>query len=189
MNRYGFRTLARGLACGLLVFTMFGDTALASSGLRTGFWSSSGTTLSTSSFAYSNATAFWQNIVNSTARCVPVDGIFGSVTDAATAAVKGSAEFNISPANGVVDSATWNGMQFSQVGGIYRHLPTGYTDGFGDQYYTYYGGGNEALMAWNPYVPQWFLNPYRISQAGQTTGWTLIAASANRTIGSYNCAA
>jgi hypothetical protein len=43
------------------------------------------------------------------------------------------------------------------------------------------------MQGWNPTVPQWFFNPYALSQSGQSTGWTLIAASANRTISSYPC--
>jgi hypothetical protein len=167
--------------------------ASASTGLRTGFWSGSGMTLSTTSNSHSNATAFWQTILNSAARCVAVDGVFGAATATATSVTKSSPEYGL-PATGVVDAATWNGFQFNILGydnqgnPIYRHNPTGYVDGFADQYWTYYGGGSyEAHMAWNAFVPQWFLSPYPASQAGQSSGWTLIAASANRTIGSYPC--
>jgi hypothetical protein len=152
-------------------------------------------TLSATSNKYSNATAFWQLILNSNGSCLAVDGIFGTLTRNATIGFQN--DFGATPANGTVAVGTWNATQFALIPQnpneppSYRHQPTGYVDGFGTQYFTYYGGGGgeEAKQGWNPYVPQWFFNPFMNSQAGQSTGWSLIAASANRTIGSYSCTA
>jgi peptidoglycan hydrolase-like protein with peptidoglycan-binding domain len=113
-------------------------SALASTGVRTLFWSGSGVVLSTtSSLKYSNASAFWQALANSEGGCLAVDGIFGSLTKAETINVQNSN--GVTPANGVVNITTWNAMQFAQYFDpvnnqwIYRHQPTGYTDGFGTQ--------------------------------------------------------
>ncbi len=175
----------------------------AASGLTSIFWSGSGFTVSTSTHAYSNATAFWQTILNSTNACVIVNGIFGSQTQAMTINRQQTWNSynpsfpNILPADGVVNTNDWNGMQFSKTppnnqGGdsYYRHQYYGYTNGYATEYWTYYGGGAfEALMGWNAFVPNWYLNPYPVSQAGWSSGWSLFPASASRTIGSYSCSA
>lgn len=179
--------LGLGLSSGLV---------LAGSGITTSFWSGSNFTLSTSQHNVSNAAAWWQNILNSTGKCVAVNGVFGISTKNASIAWQNDSTFGFTPpffpgsANGVVNQDDYNAMQFAKDPfGIYRHRYAGYTDGYATQYWLYYGGGEAALMGWNPYAHQQFFNPYRISQASQSTGWTLIAASANRTIGSYSCAA
>jgi hypothetical protein len=148
-------------------------------------------TLSTTSYKYSNATGWWQNILNSMGKCIIVDGIFGNQTKNATISFQGDPLWGVTPADGAVNTNDWNAVQFAKPPGSpnYRHQPTGYVDGYGTGYWKYYGGGESALLGWNPWAPQQFFNPYRISQGGQNTNWTLIAATASRTMGSYGCAA
>ena len=173
----------------------------AGTGIYTGFWSGSGFTLSMNTHRYSNASAWWQNLLNSTGKCLVLDGNFGSLTKAATQTWQGDTGYDAdgqwqsATTDGVVNSDDFNKMQFSKAPGgygipnYYRHQYAGYTDGYATQYWTYYGGGESALLGWNPFAAQQFFNPYRISQAGMTSNWTLIPASANRTISSYPCAA
>ncbi|TPW12487.1 MAG: hypothetical protein FD127_2606 [Acidimicrobiaceae bacterium] len=187
----GIRHLTAMLVATTALVIGIGDgIADASTGIRTPFWSGSGMTLSQTSYKYSNASAFWQTLANSNGECIPVDGIFGPVTAAATINIQNG--FGV-PATDVVNAGTRNALQFWVASYeepdhilIYRHQNFGYIDGFGTQYWSYYGGGPiEALMGWNPIVPQWFLNPYPASSG--SINWTLIAASASRTIGSYPC--
>lgn len=201
------RVIARSLVALALAAAggLYQEPVLAATGLQTLFWAGSNFSLSTSTHNSSNAAAFWQNIVNSTGPCLAVNGLFNTSTRNTTITLQSNWDTslntphqpdfpNLLPADGIVNKNDWNGMQFStyavlQGEVLYRHQYRGYTDGYATQYWQYYGGGGYALMGWNQFVPNWFFNPYRISQGNQNSGWTLIAATSNRTIGSYSCTA
>jgi peptidoglycan hydrolase-like protein with peptidoglycan-binding domain len=183
------RVIGITIASAIAATCLTAHVAFASTGIRTQFWSGSAMTLSTTVNNSSNATALWQTLAHSNGECLSVNGLFGVSVRNATVNVQNG--YGV-PATGVVDSGTWNAVQFAidyydnNGNPVYRHRATGYVDAYADQYWKYYGGGSiEAKMAWNVFVPQWYLNPYPLTSGA--TGWVLIAASANRTITSFPC--
>jgi hypothetical protein len=136
-------------------------------------------TLSSSSYKYSNATGFWQAIVNSNGCSIGLDGIFGNLTTWYSAGIQnGVLGYNN---GGIINAQIWNGFQ--DAVSVYgpRLNNTFFIDGFGTRRYTYYGGIDPgAVLGWNPFASQWLFSPYPV-----TSQTTLIAATPNRTIGSF----
>jgi len=173
-----------------LVMTTFAavpPSAGAGNGLKTFRFSSSGITLSTSSYKYSNAAGLWQTINNANNCNTIVDGIFGNQTKSTTVAWQ--QQFGL-VADGVVGSQTWNFVNDSRYGAFNenRLSPTGYIDGYATFYYTFYGGipPASAHLAWNPFGEQWFFEAN--ANQGAPSNWNLKPAYAYRNIGTlFTC--
>ncbi len=173
--------LAVTLGLVIAQLAVFTESASAGSGLRTFRLANSGISLSKTSYRYSNATGFWQTILNSNHCTCIVDGDFGNQTRDKTISFQtGHGLF----ASGAVGPSTWNYINDSQSVYGPRLDPTGIIDGYGTAYYSFYGGVDpSALLGWNPFGSQWMFNPY--SSSSGSTGWPLYAAILSRNIGSF----
>ncbi len=164
------------------------EPAYAGSGFNHFWWSDSGITLSqTSSYKYSNMSAFWQAIVNADGCTIPVDGVYGSTTTWYTAVMQNHL---FSTNNGGVMTPGWL-YYFQSAGdttpGHYPRLrETGYIDGYGTKHYGYYAGLESFTteLGWNVISAQWLFSQYPISNPN-----ALIPATPSRTVGSVSACA
>lgn len=179
------RRASASFAALLLIFTLVvvapSKPVSAGSGMNTYWWWQSGITVGPSSYKYSNATGFWQAIINSPTGCTTqVDGIYGSVTQWWAAHTQ-----NViigSNNGGIMDSWAMSNIQLAKApGGFTRLQNTGVTDGYGTQKIYYYGGSaSNAELGWNPISQQWLFSPTPTSNPN-----LLIPALSSRTMGSY----
>jgi hypothetical protein len=173
----------RGIAAVLVLLATFSPvasprSASAGSGLNEWHWGGPGITLSNTSYKYSNMSGFWQAVLNSNACPVAVDGIYGNVTHWYTDSFQ-YALFGTHNA-GTMTPAYLNAFQ--RAGSPYgpRLVDLFYTDGYGTQHYSYYGGYDSPVrLGWNPFAAQWFFAQRPVAQP-----WALTSATPNRTIGS-----
>lgn len=154
-------------------------TPVHAAGLDQFSWSAPGLTVSRTSNRYSDLAGFAQALVNSNGCSIPVDGDFGNLSTWNLALMQnGILGYNN---GGVMDPAMWSAFQ--SAGSVYgaRLGYQGFTDGYGTEYWGYYGGGAlGAELGWNPFVPQWLFSPTPFSNRAFLTG-----AIPSWTIGSY----
>jgi hypothetical protein len=118
---------------------------------------------------------FVQALVNSNGCNLTVDGIYGNQTTWFTAgAQNGIVGWNN---GGVMNPSMWYQFDFasSPVFGP-RKINEYFVDGFGTQYWSYYGGNTTAELGWNPIASQWLYSPYPNSNRSY-----LVQATTSRT--------
>ena len=147
--------------------------------LNTFNWSSSGYTVSTTSYKYSNMSGFVQSIINSNGCGVTTDGVFGPLTKSNLA----TTQSGILGSNngGVMNAWSWYAFQNAvDTFGYTRLSGSNGVDGYGTQWRGYYGGGaSSAALGWNPISAQWLFSQYPNSSPT-----SLQPATPSRTIGS-----
>lgn len=163
-----------------LILLVLSTPAAAGSGLRYWDWGSSGYTVSSGSYKYSNMSGFYQAVINANGCPVAVDGIYGSNTTWHAAVLQNEV---LGYNNGGVMTPWYaHQVQYSQSVYGYRLVYEGYTDGYGTRHYGYYAGQTDAQhtrLGWNPISSQWLF-----SQFPQTNPGALVPAATSRTIGS-----
>lgn len=179
------RIAAGTLTTGLAVSTLVGSDASAH--LNNFYWSAGGHTLQNGS--QSNMVGFWQAIGYTQGVCPGgfYDGIYGPNTVQKTIRMQQelATPGTSIPATGIVNAATWNGVQgawFQAIGtpnNFQRLQPLGTSPGSPGNYYYYGGASGNVDLAWgNSGGPIW-----KFKVPG-TNSW--FDASSSRTMGSFS---
>jgi len=149
------------------------------SGLDQFSWSAPGVTVSNTSYRYSNMTGLVQTLINSNGCTTGVDGNFGNITKWNLSVMQNGVLGTNN--GGVMDPTMWSAFQ--NATSVYgpRLSYEMFVDGYGTQYYGYYGGASyPAELGWNPNVPRWLFSPTPVSNRAN-----LLQATPSRTMGSY----
>jgi hypothetical protein len=172
VNRTWKSALAGALVAPLLALCIVAPSAEAGSGLNTFYWSTSGYTVSSTSYRYSNMSGFVQALANSNGCPLTVDGIYGNQTTWYTAVFQNQIVGTNN--GGVMNPSMWLAVQSAKdQWGFDRLGWGGAVDAYGTQYWGYYGGGaSGAALGWNPFNSQWLfgfqggVSPSRSVQLG-----------------------
>jgi len=196
VNRHVGRRAVVAVAL-FVVTTLSPYSASAGTGLTEAFWSAGDFSIQLNS--NNNVVGFWRTLLRSMNQCPgTVNAVFDQALRTKTIEVQQTWQtyhppFSSLPADGVVNHNDWDAFEFSYVPPVQgqpnalRFQYFGFTDGFGTQYWTYYGGGNEVHLGFNPVAHQDFFDPYMLGHLNLQTGWSLLAASSSSTMGSYSC--